>query len=608
MQFPKKLNKWRGYGRIIGLTLGLLLAAGCHRANVEPQTEAPEDAPQVLPAKPKAQKKVEQAQTRPVESSSPVAAPATAQPQFTQPQPAPKAGHGKKAEADALFSKPTVLEIELFLSPVGMDLLRRANWGNGTRPIARATVREGGVIYTNVALHLKGSAGSFRSLDDKPAMTLNFDKFVPGQSFHGLHKISLNNSVQDPSYLCEQISRELFIAAGVPAPRASHALVTLNGRDLGFYVLLEGANRQFLKRYFDNPNGNLYDGGFCRDLSTSLHVGCGENPKDHSGLRALIAAARERPPDFEHLEQVLDMDRFLSMVCLEMMLCHWDGYTLNRNNWRIFNDLETRKMVFIPHGLDQMFGIGGRFQGRGNILPNNISGSVSAAVLGTPEGKQRYLERFEQIYTNVFKVDDIVRRVDELTVGIMPILEESHPALASEFQKHATSLRRRIIRRDQVLRGQIDDLGPPPSPIEFGQNGVIQLTDWKASPVRSGDPTLAESKSPEGLALLTINAGATTSSSSWRTRVVLGAGQYRFEGRVRLEDVVVDEGDARGGAGLRISKGTMPHKWSGTSDWKEFSYPFVVQKSGAEVELICELRASKGVAWFDRGSLRLVRR
>ena len=26
---------------------------------------------------------------------------------------------------------------------------------------------------------------------------------------------------------------------------------------------------------------------------------------------------------------------------IEMMLCHWDGYTLNRNNWRVFHDLDS---------------------------------------------------------------------------------------------------------------------------------------------------------------------------------------------------------------------------------------------------------------------------
>jgi hypothetical protein len=91
---------------------------------------------------------------------------------------------------------------------------------------------------------------TFQPIDAKPSLTLNFDKFAPGQRFHGLTKIHLNNSVQDPSYLCEQFARELFVAVGVPSPRATPALLNLNGRDLGVSVLVEGANKQFVKRNF----------------------------------------------------------------------------------------------------------------------------------------------------------------------------------------------------------------------------------------------------------------------------------------------------------------------------------------------------------------------
>ena len=119
-----------------------------------------------------------------------------------------------------------------------------------------------GTAYQAVGVHLKGAAGSFRNVDDKPALTLNFDRFVEHQRFHGLDKIHLNNSVQDPAWMTEIVCGDLFLAAGVPTARATHAVVDLAGRPRGLYVLKEGYNRTFLKRYFQNPNGNLYDGGF----------------------------------------------------------------------------------------------------------------------------------------------------------------------------------------------------------------------------------------------------------------------------------------------------------------------------------------------------------
>jgi spore coat protein CotH len=130
-------------------------------------------------------------------------------------------------------------------------------YGGSRGPSASMCARrfvKGKPLYTNVAVHLKGSF-SFQPIDGKPSLTLNFDRFAPGQRFHGLTKIHLNSSLQDPSYLCEALARELFNDAGVPTPRAGHALVNLNGRQLGLFVLIEGVNKQFLKRHFKSANG-----------------------------------------------------------------------------------------------------------------------------------------------------------------------------------------------------------------------------------------------------------------------------------------------------------------------------------------------------------------
>src|SRR5262249_28758019 len=145
------------------------------------------------------------------------------------------------------------------------------------------TIREGERTYTNVAVHLKGSY-TYQDIQQRPSLTLNFDKFGPGQRFHGLQKIHLNNSVQDPSYLSEALAPELFMDLGVPAPRAGHAFVRINGRDVGLYVLVEGWNKQFIRRHFPSAKGNLYDGGSGGDVTKALEVDCGEHPEDRSDL------------------------------------------------------------------------------------------------------------------------------------------------------------------------------------------------------------------------------------------------------------------------------------------------------------------------------------
>lgn len=509
---------------------------------------------------------------------------------------------------DDLFAGTNVVRIRIEIPRSGMATLRRTGWGNGQeRPWVKATVREGNAVYTDVAVHMKGSAGSFRSVDDNPCLTLNFEKLAPGQSFHGLHKFSLNNSVQDRSFLTEKICRELFDVAGVPVPRAAFARVELNGRDLGLRVLVEGANKQFLKRCFTNTRGNLYDGGFVQDITAPLAVNSGDNPEDHSGLRALIAAAREPDPTrrFAQLEQALDMDRFLSYLAMDVIQCDWDGYAMNRNNWRIFHDLDANKMVFIPHGLDQMFGVQ-RTTPNLPILPP-MQGMVARAVVATREGRRRYLERVSQLYTNVLHVEAILKRVDELASVIRPVIAESNPQAARHHDQEVQWLRQRITRRDESLKNQLmNQLMIVTSPREFHAGGVMRLTGWKPG-TQAGKPSFGDDHGSQGNAPLYIAASDANTVGSWRTRVMLDSGNYRFGGRIRTKDVRPRSGEPDKGAGLRISRGTIPKGLSGSTEWRSFACSFQVPEGGADVEFVCELRASEGEAWFDRASLRVIR-
>src|SRR5438552_14907661 len=91
--------------------------------------------------------------------------------------------------ADSLFAGTDVPSIAIELPAADLETLKKYQWNFGPqqdREKVKATLREDGHVYTNVALQLKGAAGSFRSIDDKPAFTLNFDKFADGQTFHGL--------------------------------------------------------------------------------------------------------------------------------------------------------------------------------------------------------------------------------------------------------------------------------------------------------------------------------------------------------------------------------------------------------------------------------------
>jgi hypothetical protein len=161
------------------------------------------------------------------------------------------------------------------------------------------------------------------------------------------------------------------------SPPAPHARVELNGRDLGLYVLKEGFNKAFLRRHSKRQETRLR--GFLREITEPLERTSGEGDvPNRADLKALAEAALEPNPErrLQRLERVLDINRFLNFSILEMLTWHWDGYTLKKNNYRIYHDPDSDKLVFFPHGMDQMFWDpngrvipAGRLRGRGGSRP-----------------------------------------------------------------------------------------------------------------------------------------------------------------------------------------------------------------------------------------------
>ena len=511
---------------------------------------------------------------------------------------------GIKDSSDELFTRSVPPKIQIEIPDAGLAVLRQYDWRqaseNNPRQDVRVTVREGNTVYTNVALHLKGSAGSFRPIDsDKPALTLNFDKFAKGQRFHGLQKLHLNNSVQDPSFVSEIICRELFNKAGVPAPRATHIVVDLNDRGPQLYVLVEGWNKQFLKRHFTNPKGNLYDGGFAKDINYSIEVQSGEKPKDRSRLNDLLAATAESniTARSASLSKVLDIDRFLSYLAMELLTVHWDGYGMNRNNYRIYHDLDSDRMIFLPHGLDQMFGMW-RSTPQSPITPM-MKGLVAKAVMSDPALRRRYLDRMSFLATNVVDTVAITNRAYELTRRIQPYLLRNFTELANQ-DRSVTWFCERVNQRLESVREQLTQAT---TPINFGPSGVFPLSRWRSSR-ESGSPGFARDQN--GSKTLQITANGIRSYGSWRTQVLLEDGQYQITGRVKTENLST-ENTSRGGVSLRLSGDREPKMLGDAPTWTTLTYDF--EASGLlDVEIVCELRASKGSVLFDTSSLQLIRK
>src|SRR5436309_1269394 len=71
-----------------------------------------------------------------------------------------RADHKKSTAGDEIFLQTNVLRIQIEIAKEGIARLRKQQWGGGpARQTVQATIRESGRVYTNVAVHIKGTFG-----------------------------------------------------------------------------------------------------------------------------------------------------------------------------------------------------------------------------------------------------------------------------------------------------------------------------------------------------------------------------------------------------------------------------------------------------------------
>lgn len=492
--------------------------------------------------------------------------------------------------ARAFFARHDVVHVRIRLAPGSREGLRQ-----NPREYATAALRIGDTDFPDIAVKLKGAAGSFREIDDRPGFTVNLGKHGGDARFHGLRRFHLNNSVQDDTWLCEWIGHDVYAAAGLPAPRVSHARVWLDDRYLGLYVLREAYDRQFLLRAFGSTAGNLYDGGFCQDIDSALEKDSGDGPDDHSDLRRLHDACAGVDRDREQeLAACIDLPRFLDFLALERLLGHWDGYSITRNNYRLWLPT-TGGAVFLPHGMDQLFG-----DPEASVL-DHPPAIVASAVLQQPALRQRFRERLKALLP-LLAPNRLVPRVQKVASRLQAALR-ADPDAARAHADAVRGLCERIAARHAFLSKEVK--APEPRPVALAVGRILPLKVWH--PAAETDAVDLARKSFQGQPALMVRCasrGTGERHGVFRAHLLLSEGRYALRAVARCENVRT--GTAGGGAFLQVDDASS-ERLVGDCAWQLLRCEFTVHEYQRTVEFTCQLRALAGTTWFRIDSLALER-
>jgi spore coat protein H len=356
-----------------------------------------------------------------------------------------------RRESGKFFDELQVVSLKIRLDQQHLGRLQKSY--TNLAVYVPAEVRHGGEVFSRVGLRLRG-VSTFQTVSEKPNFTLKFNEFVANQKIFGLRKIRLSNAAMDGSYLQEWLASQMFASAGVATPRVNFARVEFNGRDLGLYILIEGVTKDFLRLNWGTDRGSVYEADEV-DIDGGMEQDYGERNRHQSDLSALVEATAnsESPGRWQRLQEAVDVRLFASYVAVEVLLNLWDGYSLRLNNYRIFCNHDDRKAYFIPHGLDRIF------EDPRDPIQREWKGRVTRTLLSSPEGRQRYLDRLQELTRQLMEKEFLFRRLDQAAEVIRPTLTEL--GLDRRQWRAQFLLKKRIEQRIEVLKQELPQQRKP---------------------------------------------------------------------------------------------------------------------------------------------------
>jgi hypothetical protein len=158
--------------------------------------------------------------------------------------------------SDAVYDENTFAVYRITMAAADWGKIVNDPWGAGDQWQRCSVQWQSDAAVADVGIKAVGTNRS--PGNPKPAVRLKFDEFVPSRSWRGVDDIKLEGSILEG--FNERISYWTYRQFGVPAPRASHAHVYVNGDLKGVYEVIEPVRKKFVKYNFRilNPDGNLY--------------------------------------------------------------------------------------------------------------------------------------------------------------------------------------------------------------------------------------------------------------------------------------------------------------------------------------------------------------
>mgnify|MGYP000851737805 FL=1 len=242
-----------------------------------------------------------------------------------------------------IYKQDILPTFELEISPsVLADLEDEWESGDGSKPAhPLEQFKYDDTVITNASIELRGNKKWWPD-QNKMQFEVAFNAYDKKGRFKGLKKVLFDAARYNESFLRDRLSLKIMRDVGLPAPCANNARLVVNGAYYGLFTSIEKVDSEFLERYFEAPNGNLYKR---QDWAKKTN----EEDKDESDVEALLDAKT-----IQQLDAVMNLDEAILEWAAEAVLPDNDGAWAGGLNYYVYNDPLTGFNV-IPWDLDATF-------------------------------------------------------------------------------------------------------------------------------------------------------------------------------------------------------------------------------------------------------------
>ena len=179
---------------------------------------------------------------------------------------------------------------------------------------------------------------------------------------YGRTQFKIRSGSRDATFLRNKLACDIHNALGIPSISANYITLYINEDYLGFYIIMDAIKLSWVEFLYNDKNSTfLYK---CDDVHNGISKktavkGCtneNENFTDKKDWEEFLTSIDEAE-SANNLEDILDIDQYLTEIALEYLFGSWDHYPVHSHNFYFYkaNSVD-KKWKYLIYDFDGEFG------------------------------------------------------------------------------------------------------------------------------------------------------------------------------------------------------------------------------------------------------------